>query len=440
MVALGALTTGTLASVALAQAGRGHVPIRVDTCVPIEVAKFRRLLAIELSTAPDDSLYKAGSPSIALSCVDIWVLIVVEDTRHSSMSRRVDLQRVDPSARTRLMVLAVAELLLANRVERRSEPSRVVVPPPVTVSGVDASSTPAPAKPEPVVASTTLDRGEGAPRKMQPVVAPPQPTVTRGDGARVDMQPVVVPPQPTVTRGERERARVNMQPVVAPAPLGAESRDLAPANVDPVVVSEVTRVDDNPADTREPDDTAPSALQLGAAFEVLAFTSAFQPIPCLTLRVTVPLVSWFAVRVGAQLGYGGLNGFLDPESRTRPVTVRLTTASLLLALQYTRHFGDLAWAIGAGARVGLADFSGAQPRGSTVPATLTATSASAPWAGPLLTTSFGYRVSSRVQIGVLLELGYVTLQAHAVAPRSVVVTALQDAWGVASLGVDGSFE
>lgn len=180
-------------------------------------------------------------------------------------------------------------------------------------------------------------------------------------------------------------------------------------------------------------DTASRTLQLGAALEALAFSSVFQPIPSVALRLTVPVASRFVLRIGAQLGYASLEGYLD-ERQLRPAPVRMTSTSLLLALSYAARAGSFELAAGLGGRLGFARLAGV----ARSDASLEHASSFAPWAGPLATVSASYRVADELDVSVGLEAGFVALRAKALAPNEVVVTELRDLWGGVSLGLDWS--
>jgi hypothetical protein len=114
-----------LASHALAQADARapSVSTRVDPCVPVELTQFHRVLAIELGTSIDysaDSSRKGGLTTVWLSCRPDGIELHLEDgVTRKSMTRVVDVARIEAASRSRLLALAVAEFVVASWVELR---------------------------------------------------------------------------------------------------------------------------------------------------------------------------------------------------------------------------------------------------------------------------------------------------------------------------------
>jgi hypothetical protein len=108
---------------ARAQDGIGPeaVSTRVDPCVPIDVDRFKHLLSIELGTAMDPSAAAKAPHHVAmvsLTCVAEGVQLLLEDAvTRKSVTRVIDLERVMPQSRTRLMAVTVSELVLASWLE-----------------------------------------------------------------------------------------------------------------------------------------------------------------------------------------------------------------------------------------------------------------------------------------------------------------------------------
>jgi hypothetical protein len=103
----------------------------VDPCVPIDHDKFQQMLAVELGDLPvaDERAETPGSATVSLTCVDGQIQLVLDDkVTRKSTTRRVDLASIDASARTRLMTLTVAELVLASWLEVRLAPTEVIEP------------------------------------------------------------------------------------------------------------------------------------------------------------------------------------------------------------------------------------------------------------------------------------------------------------------------
>jgi hypothetical protein len=149
--------------------------------------------------------------------------------------------------------------------------------------------------------------------------------------------------------------------------------------------------------------------------------------------LTQPLASYFVLRLGVQLGYTSLDGFLD-ERQLRPAPVRMTSTSLLLALSYSARVGDFELAAGLGGRLGFARLAGAPLDDPALEPAVAYT----PWAGPLATVGASVRIADDLDVSVGLEAGLVALRAKALAPNGVVVTELRDLWGGISLGLDWS--
>jgi len=125
-----AWSVSALPGPARAQPLHAAVSTRVDPCVPIDPDLFERLLAIELDVAPrgPGAVPPERSASVDVRCAGGLVSFTIEDELTGrSTRRRVDLRRVDPSARTRLLALTVAELLLASwfevRLPKRERPA-----------------------------------------------------------------------------------------------------------------------------------------------------------------------------------------------------------------------------------------------------------------------------------------------------------------------------
>jgi hypothetical protein len=306
----------------------------VDPCVPIDRARFRQLLALELDL--DESASESAA-TISLTCEDGQIELTLDDAlTRKRMLRRVDLRPVDPSAHTRLLALTVAEFVLASWLELRL--------------------------------------GEPRKRKLEPVGPPPAPELEQRASRAVEAH--------------------------APAP--------------------------------------PPLLQLGAAAEWLAFSSAFALIPCLSLRLNVPLSAALVLRAGAQLGRARLDGELVGAAGRQPVQVRTTIGSLLLALLYRARFGALELTGGIGVRGGVAYLEGLPPRRDV---SVGADQSLGPWGGPLLSAGMGYHLGEHVILGLTLEAGAVALRTRAVGPDPAARTVLElrDMWGSAALGLDWEF-
>jgi hypothetical protein len=106
------------------------VTTTVDPCVPIDVAHFHRLLSIELGTSIDyraDAPRQPGRTWVHLSCAAAGIELLLEDgITQKAMVRVLDLTQIEPSSRTRLLALSVAEFVVASWVELRAVPRRSI--------------------------------------------------------------------------------------------------------------------------------------------------------------------------------------------------------------------------------------------------------------------------------------------------------------------------
>ena len=110
-----------------------HPPIQLELhpCVPVDAAAVRQVLAIELgaqvtaaAAAPD------GVTRVRVDCADAQVWLQVDDPlTGKSLLRRIDFYAVDPRARSRLIGLAVTELVSASWTELLANPRPQGVPP-----------------------------------------------------------------------------------------------------------------------------------------------------------------------------------------------------------------------------------------------------------------------------------------------------------------------
>jgi hypothetical protein len=178
------------------------------------------------------------------------------------------------------------------------------------------------------------------------------------------------------------------------------------------------------------------AWQLDAAVDVLAFVTALRPIPCVTLRLSRPLSSSFALAVAVQVGHGTLHGNL-PNAALGPqdVEVQLTTTSLIATALYTARAGDFDASAGVGARLGFVYLRATTPAQD---ASLQRASSYAPWGGPALVLGLVYRAGPHVRVVANLEAGFVAISTVLDAPSGEVAR-IRDGWGVASLGFGWSF-
>lgn len=426
-----------LPSTAAADTPRFIVPTYVDPCVPIDRRRFQELLAVELGATPDyGKLRRANdSAAVSLTCVDGQVQLELDDAvTRKSMRRRIDLLRVDPEARTRLMALTTAEFVLASWLEIQLDKQRDALepsgPPPPQAARDRAARALAP----------RLQSSQPAARRLAPGDSSrAQPGSSRRAATRTSSERAAQVPGPArnveraheaAETGDARAERTTSGDVHESAAIGYESDQERESDV---------AADTNPERAESATDSSAAraraaALQLGAAVELLSFTSVFQLIPAGALRLTIPLNPAFALRASAQIGHAQLDGTLVTVGSSQAVHVRATIASLLLAALYTTRLVGLEMALGLGGRVGLAYLAGARPGAAAV----TAKQAWGPWAGPALIASLSYPAFRHLGITLALELGVAALGTHAVAPNNVV-TELGDVWLAGSLGLDWAF-
>jgi hypothetical protein len=136
------------ASAAAAEAEHPPVYLKLDPCVPVQYEAVRQVLAVEFGGlyAQEDAP-EGGVTRVIVDCADTQIWLRVDDPlTGKSLLRRLDLWRVDPGVRARLLGLAITELvivswteLMANPKSSASDPEPVVriqtepVPPTVAV-------------------------------------------------------------------------------------------------------------------------------------------------------------------------------------------------------------------------------------------------------------------------------------------------------------------
>jgi hypothetical protein len=115
-------------AVADADAGHPRVRLTLDACIPLDPAEVRRRVALELGAVlagPEDT----ETTRVGVSCKDAKVLLeVIDPISGKSLSRPVDLEVSPPAARSRLLALAIVELVTASWTELDSNPEPEVPP------------------------------------------------------------------------------------------------------------------------------------------------------------------------------------------------------------------------------------------------------------------------------------------------------------------------
>lgn len=427
---LALVACAALASTAHAQPQRAQpvpleMPISVGACVPVDVAAFRRQLAIELETAPQagDLARAQTSARIELLCSGGQIKVILTDSAaHRSWRRRVDLRGIPLRAHTRLLALSVAELLLASWLERRIEdsstPGRPPAPAPdsarVREASMQAVRPPAPD------AQSSDGRAASRERNASSVARPtdslnsaremPPPQRSASTDSRATDSPNGIREMPS-----REPPGVGAPPPATPVRTRDSASD-APRSL--------------PAETsRAPDALAssPRRLQLGAAGALLTFPSALVPLFGGELHVSVPLTAAWVLRAAAQGGQGHIPG----ELAQGPAPVRLTSASLALSVEWVAQLSAFELYASAGARLGLFHLVGSDTGANALPER-----AFAPWAGPLVSPGLRYRVNAWLHAALELEAGLLAVRVRALGPEQRVVAELHGAWLLLRVGLD----
>lgn len=115
------VTAGVLnTNLASASAAPG-VAVAVDACVPVDRPALEQIVAIELGTSmrlDAEGDRRAALTRVTIACASEGITIRVDDgVTQKSLARTVDLATVAPDARTRLLALATAELVVASWIE-----------------------------------------------------------------------------------------------------------------------------------------------------------------------------------------------------------------------------------------------------------------------------------------------------------------------------------
>lgn len=118
-----------LVLVAVAAAPSGHAPLRLelDSCPGIDRATVDRVVTMELEAAPADERQEGALTTARAQCEGGRAQLTIEDpVTGKSMTRALDLADQPRGLRSRLLGLAIAELVLASWIELRLSPG----PPP----------------------------------------------------------------------------------------------------------------------------------------------------------------------------------------------------------------------------------------------------------------------------------------------------------------------
>lgn len=100
----------------------------VDSCVPVDEARFHRILAIELGTSLDGA-GETAQTRVRVTCVPEGIELSLEDgITRKSMRRVLRSDALAQGSTTRLLALAVAEFIVASWIELSVTPQPVVEP------------------------------------------------------------------------------------------------------------------------------------------------------------------------------------------------------------------------------------------------------------------------------------------------------------------------
>jgi hypothetical protein len=119
-----------LCSVArVSEAAHPLVQLRVDACVAAPEAEVRRYLEIELGATLADAASAAETTVAALGCQQALTRITIDDPiTGKSLSRNIDLSTAEERARSRLLAIAIYELISASWTELEMNPRPQVKP------------------------------------------------------------------------------------------------------------------------------------------------------------------------------------------------------------------------------------------------------------------------------------------------------------------------
>ncbi len=116
------------------------IRLRLDDCPDLDAATIEALVGLELSETPAPAP-GAAAPAVSAICADGLVVIEVDDPiTHKSLSRAIDPSASPAPARSRLLALAIVELIHASWTELTFNPEPRV-PAAGTSAAADASTT-----------------------------------------------------------------------------------------------------------------------------------------------------------------------------------------------------------------------------------------------------------------------------------------------------------
>ncbi|HLV65150.1 MAG TPA: hypothetical protein VKY73_05035 [Polyangiaceae bacterium] len=122
------LAVAVLLGAGVARAEAPPVWVGVSGCNALDEKKVRRLLAIELRSAPAEQA-GPGITFVGIRCVGLQVVVRVEDPlTRKTVERSFDLGALEPGVRARLVALAASELVLSSWTELETNPSPRVPP------------------------------------------------------------------------------------------------------------------------------------------------------------------------------------------------------------------------------------------------------------------------------------------------------------------------
>ena len=138
-MALASVLVATGARAEPPEAGRARIELSIEPCTDVSPDEVRRIAAIELrATAVEAPVHDPGTTRAEVSCEgEVAKIRVLDPLTGKSLARDIALDRVAAPARSRLLALAVVELVSASWIELEANPAPEVAPVAPPVRGED---------------------------------------------------------------------------------------------------------------------------------------------------------------------------------------------------------------------------------------------------------------------------------------------------------------